>query len=52
MEMFSLYFYQINKSSSDLPNYSFSIFIAFLESVPTSQSQWALLLFTEFKGLS
>ena len=32
--MFSLYFYQLNKSSSDLTN-SFLVFIAFLESVPT-----------------
>ena len=33
--MFSLYFYQLNKSSSDLNKLQFLVFIAFLESLPT-----------------
>ena len=35
LKIFSLYFYQLNKSSSDLTNYSFLVRIAFLEIVPT-----------------
>ena len=34
LKMFSLYIYQLNKSSSDL-KLEFLVFIAFLESVPT-----------------
>ena len=34
LKTFSLYFYQLNKSSSDLTN-SFLVLIEFLESVPT-----------------